>query len=182
MSERLSGALAIALAEVGGSTIVYPPRATTLPDLVMENIDTPSPTNPLGAKGVGSVSTVPSPVAVTNAVLDALSDLGIRHIDMPLTPEKVWRAIRDAGTPRVMTGFRMVGRGIPRHGLAVMKDGEQVGTVTSGTHSPTLDANIGMGYVDRGLSAEGTRFEIDVRGRLVEAEVVSLPFYSRKRG
>ncbi|MCH7714143.1 MAG: xanthine dehydrogenase family protein molybdopterin-binding subunit [Chloroflexi bacterium] len=72
------------------------PKSTTLPDLVMENIDTPSPTNPLGAKGVGSVSTVPSPVAVTNAVLDALSDLGIRHIDMPLTPEKVWRAIRDA--------------------------------------------------------------------------------------
>ena len=72
------------------------PRATTLPDLMMENIDTPSPTNPLGAKGVGSVSTVPSPVAITNAVLDALSDLGIRHIDTPLTPEKVWRAIREA--------------------------------------------------------------------------------------
>ena len=72
------------------------PRANTLPDLIMENIDTPSPTNPLGAKGVGSVSTVPSPVAITNAVLDALSDLGIRHIDTPLTPEKVWRAIREA--------------------------------------------------------------------------------------
>ncbi len=90
-------------------------------------------------------------------------------------------AIRDAGTPRVITGFRMVGRGIPRHGLPVMKDGHQVGIVTSGTHSPTLDANIGMGYVDRGLSGEGTRFEIDVRGRLVEAEVVPLPFYSRRR-
>ena len=72
------------------------PRAATMPELVMENIDTPSPTNPLGAKGVGSVSTVPSPVAITNAVMDALSDLGIRHIDTPLTPEKVWRAIREA--------------------------------------------------------------------------------------
>lgn len=72
------------------------PRATTTPDLVMENIDTPSPTNPLGAKGVGSVSTVPSPVAITNAVLDALSDLGIRNIDTPLTPERVWRAIQEA--------------------------------------------------------------------------------------
>ena len=91
------------------------------------------------------------------------------------------RAIRDGGTPRVMVGFRMVGRGIPRHGLAVVKGGEQIGAVTSGTHSPTLDANIGMGYVDRTLSSEGTRFDIDVRGRLVEAEVVSLPFYSRKR-
>ena len=55
------------------------PRASTIPDLVLENIETPSPTNPLGAKGVGSVSTVPAPVAVTNAVLDALSDLGVRH-------------------------------------------------------------------------------------------------------
>jgi len=91
------------------------------------------------------------------------------------------KAIRDAGTRRVITGFRMVGRGIPRHGLAVINDGEEVGIVTSGTHSPTLDDNIGMGYVDRDFANEGTRFEIDVRGRLVEAEVVSLPFYSRKR-
>ena len=91
------------------------------------------------------------------------------------------KAIRDAGTRRVITGFRMVGRGIPRHGLAVINDGEEVGIVTSGTHSPTLHDNIGMGYVDRDFANEGTRFEIDVRGRLVEAEVVPLPFYSRKR-
>ena len=52
------------------------PRASTIPDLFMENIETPSPTNPLGAKEVGSVSTVPAPVAVANAVLDALSDRG----------------------------------------------------------------------------------------------------------
>jgi len=70
------------------------PRAAHIPDLIMENIDTPSPTNPLGSKGVGSVSTVPSPVAVANAVLDALSSAGVRHIDTPLTPEKIWRAMR----------------------------------------------------------------------------------------
>jgi len=70
------------------------PRAEHIPDLQMENIDTPSPTNPLGSKGVGSVSTVPTPVAVTNAVLDALSSAGVRHIDTPLTPEKVWRALQ----------------------------------------------------------------------------------------
>jgi len=69
------------------------PRASTIPDLIMENVETPSPTNPLGAKGVGSVSTVPAPVAVANAVMDALSDLGVRNIDTPLTPEKLWRAI-----------------------------------------------------------------------------------------
>ena len=70
------------------------PRAAHIPDLIMENIDTPSPTNPLGSKGVGSVSTVPSPVAVANAVLDALSSAGVRHIDTPLTPEKIWRALQ----------------------------------------------------------------------------------------
>jgi carbon-monoxide dehydrogenase large subunit len=70
------------------------PRAERIPDLQMENIDTPSPTNPLGSKGVGSVSTVPTPVAVTNAVLDALSSAGVRHIDTPLTPEKIWRALQ----------------------------------------------------------------------------------------
>lgn len=69
------------------------PRAANIPDLIMENIDTPSPTNPLGAKGVGSVSTVPSPVAVANAVMDALWSTGVRHLDTPLTPEKLWRAV-----------------------------------------------------------------------------------------
>ena len=71
------------------------PRASQIPELFIENVETPSPTNPLGAKGVGSVSTVPAPVAVANAVLDALSDLEVRHLDTPLIPEKIWRAIHD---------------------------------------------------------------------------------------
>ncbi|MFN8026056.1 MAG: molybdopterin cofactor-binding domain-containing protein [Acidimicrobiia bacterium] len=58
--------------------------------------ETPSPLNPLGAKGIGESATVGSTPAVQNAVVDALSHLGVRHLDMPLTPEKVWRAIRDA--------------------------------------------------------------------------------------
>ncbi|HCV28674.1 MAG TPA: glycine cleavage system aminomethyltransferase GcvT [Dehalococcoidia bacterium] len=104
------------------------------------------------------------------------------HIDTPgYIAGDALKAVKNAGTARVMVGFNMVGRGIPRHRQAVMKGGVHVGIVTSGTHSPTLDANIGMGYVDRDLSNEGSRFEIDVRGRLVEAEVVPLPFYSRKR-
>jgi carbon-monoxide dehydrogenase large subunit len=72
------------------------PRAAEVPDLVLDQVNTISPTNPLGAKGVGSVSTVPAPVAVTNAVMDALSSLGVRHLDTPLTPEKIWRAIQGA--------------------------------------------------------------------------------------
>ena len=69
------------------------PRAIHMPDLTLDTINTISPTNPLGAKGIGSVSTVPSTAAVTNAVLHALAGTGVRHIDAPLTPERVWRAV-----------------------------------------------------------------------------------------
>jgi carbon-monoxide dehydrogenase large subunit len=68
------------------------PRATAMPEILLESVMTPSPTNPLGAKGIGSVATVPAPAAVANAVLDALSRVGVRHLDIPLTPEKIWRA------------------------------------------------------------------------------------------
>ncbi len=54
----------------------------------------PCTTNPLGVKGVGEAGVTGSPPAVASAVVDALSEFGVRHIDMPLTAEKVWRAIR----------------------------------------------------------------------------------------
>ncbi len=53
----------------------------------------PSPNNPLGAKGIGESGTVGAVPAVQNAVIDALAPLGIRHIDLPLTPQRVWKAI-----------------------------------------------------------------------------------------
>jgi carbon-monoxide dehydrogenase large subunit len=58
---------------------------------------TPSPHHPLGAKGVGESATVGAPPAIANAVVDALAHLGVRHIDIPITPEKVWRILRDKG-------------------------------------------------------------------------------------
>ena len=91
------------------------------------------------------------------------------------------RKIRAIGTSRIMTGFKMLGRGIPRHGQNILKNGEVVGSVTSGTHSPTLDANIGIGYVERRFALSGGKLEIDIRGRVTEAQVVSLPFYSARR-
>jgi carbon-monoxide dehydrogenase large subunit len=71
------------------STVEIPPIETFHPE-------TPTPLNPLGAKGIGESGSVGSTPAVQSAVIDALSHLGVRHVDMPLTPEKVWRAIRDA--------------------------------------------------------------------------------------
>jgi aerobic carbon-monoxide dehydrogenase large subunit len=72
------------------------PSAAELPSFTTAHTETPSPMNDLGAKGIGESATVGSTPAVQNAVVDALSHLGIRHIDMPCTPERVWRAIRDA--------------------------------------------------------------------------------------
>ena len=91
------------------------------------------------------------------------------------------RRARDQGSSRRLVGFNMLGRGIARHGYTISDGSERIGEVTSGSHSPTLDRSIGLGYVPTGFSAEGSRIHVDVRGRLVEAEVTPLPFYSRKR-
>ncbi|HEX2850994.1 MAG TPA: xanthine dehydrogenase family protein molybdopterin-binding subunit [Acidimicrobiales bacterium] len=72
------------------------PAATELISFETSNTETDSPRNPLGAKGIGESGTIGSTPAIQNAVVDALSHLGITHIDMPCTPERVWRAIRSA--------------------------------------------------------------------------------------
>jgi carbon-monoxide dehydrogenase large subunit len=74
------------------------PRAADLPRYELDRTVTPTPHNKLGAKGAGEIATVPPAAAIVNAVCDALSYLGVKHIDMPLTPEKVWQTIRDAKT------------------------------------------------------------------------------------
>ncbi len=71
------------------------PSAAELPSFETANTETPSPLNPLGAKGIGESATVGSTPAVQNAIVDALAHLGVCHIDMPATPERVWRAIKD---------------------------------------------------------------------------------------
>ncbi len=72
--------------------------ATDLPSFTLLDMQTPTPLNPLGAKGIGEAGTIGSTPAVQNAVVDAVAHLGVRHIDMPLTGERVWRALRDAGS------------------------------------------------------------------------------------
>jgi len=72
------------------------PAATEVPSIVTGSHVTPSTTNELGIKGVGETGTIASPPAVLNAVVDALSHLGVTEVDRPATPENVWRAIRAA--------------------------------------------------------------------------------------
>jgi carbon-monoxide dehydrogenase large subunit len=72
------------------------PMATEMPEIITAHTVTPSPLNPLGAKGIGESGTIGSTPAVQSAVIDAVSHLGVRHIDMPLTSDRVWRAIQEA--------------------------------------------------------------------------------------
>ena len=73
------------------------PRAKDIPEYLMGSTVTPSPSNPMGIKGVGEAGTIGATPAIANAVIDALSPLGVRHLDLPLTPERVWRAIGEQG-------------------------------------------------------------------------------------
>jgi len=67
-----------------------------MPDIVCAHVETPTLQSQLGAKGVGEAGTVGALPALLNAVNDALAPLGVRHLDMPVTPERVWRAIQAA--------------------------------------------------------------------------------------
>ncbi len=82
----------------GGSFMDYlVPTAMETPRWETDKTVTPSPHHPQGAKGVGESATVGAPPAIVNAVVDALAHLGVRHIDIPITPEKVWRILKDTG-------------------------------------------------------------------------------------
>jgi aerobic carbon-monoxide dehydrogenase large subunit len=72
------------------------PKADFFPAFEVERTETPTDVNPMGVKGAGETGTIASTPAVVNAVMDALAPLGIRHLDMPLTPERVWRAMGEA--------------------------------------------------------------------------------------
>ena len=81
-----------------GSMVDYGvPTFGELPMYETEETVTPTPVNPLGIKGIGEAGTIASTPCVVNAVVDALRPLGVKHIDMPLTPERVWRAIQSGG-------------------------------------------------------------------------------------
>jgi carbon-monoxide dehydrogenase large subunit len=83
---------------LSGSFMDYAmPRADEVPPFDVDAHEVPTRVNPLGAKGVGEAGTVGALPALLNAVNDALAPLGVRHLDMPVTPERVWRAIRGAG-------------------------------------------------------------------------------------
>ena len=80
---------------------------------------------------------------------------------------------------RKLVGFRLDGRGIPRHGYPVYHEGREVDVVRSGTMSPSLGQPIGTTYLPAAAAKVGTRFEVEIRGERVPAEVVKRPFWTK---
>jgi aminomethyltransferase len=85
------------------------------------------------------------------------------------------------GPRRKLVGFEMVDRGIGRHGYPIVEGGQEIGVVTSGTHSPTLKKAIGLAYLPLDKSAPGTEFSVLIRGKETRARVVETPFYKRSK-
>ncbi|MED5020569.1 glycine cleavage system aminomethyltransferase GcvT [Paenibacillus chibensis] len=88
---------------------------------------------------------------------------------------------KSSGVPRKLVGVEMIDRGIPRSHYPVFAGDKQIGEITTGTQSPTLKRNLGLALVDSSFAAIGTEVEVDIRGKRLKAEVVSVPFYKRAR-
>src|SRR6266511_2856570 len=93
---------------------------------------------------------------------------------------KAIEAVRGAGVTRKLVGFEMAERAVARHGYRLLKGGDPVGVVTSGSFSPTLERCIGMGYVRTDLTAVGTELDVDIRGQAHRAHVAKTPFVPSK--
>ena len=88
---------------------------------------------------------------------------------------------QEQGLTRKLVGFAMMERGVPRHDMEILKDGKIVGSVTSGNFSPILQQGIGLGMLPPALCHEGNVVAINIRGKHVPAQVVTLPFYKRQK-
>jgi aminomethyltransferase len=112
--------------------------------------------------------------------LEACLEFGL-DLDKDFIGADALRRQRDAGIPRRIVGLGVVGRRVPREGCRVFDGDTEIGHVTSGTFSPTLDRPIAIALVSAGYARDGAALEVDLRGRRVPVVVEGLPFYSRKR-
>ena len=91
-------------------------------------------------------------------------------------------ARRNSGSGNKLVGIEMTGRGIARHGYKVFHHLREIGIVTSGTFSPTLNKAIGLAFIDMAYNAPDTQITVAIRDTMTEAKIVKLPFYKRERG
>ncbi|MER1984855.1 MAG: glycine cleavage system aminomethyltransferase GcvT [Solibacillus sp.] len=90
-------------------------------------------------------------------------------------------AQKEAGLPRKLVGVEMIDKGIPRHGYKVLKDGKEIGEITTGTQSPMTKRNIGLALIDAIFAEVGIELEVEIRNKRVKAVTVETPFYKRAK-
>ncbi|MCK7461196.1 MAG: hypothetical protein MZU84_03575 [Sphingobacterium sp.] len=96
--------------------------------------------------------------------------------------EIILNQMKQKNLEKTLVGFRMIDKSIPRHGYEIFKDGEKVGYVTSGGIAPSLEANIGLGYVNsKTPTIVGTKLEINIRGKFHPAEIVEKTILFKKQ-
>lgn len=113
--------------------------------------------------------------------IEANLDWTVKFEKGPFNGSDVLKKQKTSGTTKTLVGFEMGKGPAPRHGYPIMKDGRKIGEVTSGTLSPTLRKNIGLGYVTPDLKPVGSVFDVEIRGKALQASVIETPFYLRKR-
>lgn len=167
--------------EDGVELVVSAEAAPTLWRLLMEKGGTPCG---LGARDVlrleAALMLHGNDLDATTSPLEAGQERFVK-LDKEFAGAEALRRQKERGLERSLVGLKLVGSQIARHGYIILSEGEQVGRVTSGTYSPTLEASIALGYVNPRCAAPGQRLAIDMRGRPIEAVVTPLPFYSRVR-
>ena len=107
---------------------------------------------------------------------DVYEDL---HQEVVLEEGSALREIRSEGPIKKLLGLYIIGNRVARSGYPLMHENRQVGHITSGTYSPTLDRNIALGYLQTDLIDNHKGLKCDIRGQLADVEVTALPFYSR---
>ncbi|MEG0450905.1 MAG: glycine cleavage system aminomethyltransferase GcvT [Lysinibacillus sp.] len=90
-------------------------------------------------------------------------------------------AQKENGLPRKLVGIEMIDKGIPRHGYKVMKDGQEIGEVTTGTQLPSSKRNVGNALIDSQFTTIGTELEVEIRGKHLKVVIVETPFYKRSK-
>lgn len=113
--------------------------------------------------------------------VEARLDFGVSVTKGPYLGREVLVAQKANGTAKVLVGIEVDTQRVPRPGCPLLEDGKRIGVVASGTFSPTLSKNIAMGFVPPRLAEPGTRFEMDIRGKVHGCVVVPLPFYKRAK-
>src|SRR5690606_10044826 len=88
---------------------------------------------------------------------------------------------KEKGVERKLVGIEMIDRGIPRQGYKVFFDNNEIGIITSGTQSPTLNKNLGLALLQSEYGELDTQVEVNIRGKMLKAKIVPIPFYSRKK-